>query len=188
MQSENGAAAEHWLPLSEAAGILGVSVDTVRRRVKRGELDGEQRPTPQGFVWWVHLGGNADAANLGSMPPGQRPQVDSTPRRQDLGTLVDLIRDQQAELLRRTEAAATWQSRAEMLAHQLELARETIKALEAPRSPVASNLTAHGPEPDPEPPEPPRRPDPTPAPVPPADEDGRQPWWRRWWAWAVIAL
>ncbi len=26
-----------------------------------------------------------------------------------------------------------------------------------------------------------------PAPIPP-DEDGRQPWWRRWWGWMVIAL
>src|SRR5687768_14795603 len=99
MQSENGTAAERWLPLGDAAGILGVSTDTMRRRVKRGELDGERRPTPQGFVWWVRLGGNVDTGNLGSAPSGQHSQVDGTPRRQDLRALVDLIRDQQAELL-----------------------------------------------------------------------------------------
>jgi hypothetical protein len=85
-------------------------------------------------------------------------------------------------------SAGMWQVRAEVLSHQLEQARETIKALEAPRSPVAPNLTVQAPDPTTEPPEPPWRPEPsTPAPIPP-DEDGRQPWWRRWWAWVGGAL
>jgi hypothetical protein len=43
------------VPLKEAAIRLGVSVDTVRRRLKVGDLTGERRQTPQGFVWYVDL-------------------------------------------------------------------------------------------------------------------------------------
>ena len=38
-----------------AAERLGVSADTVRRRLKRGELIGDREETPQGFVWRVEL-------------------------------------------------------------------------------------------------------------------------------------
>jgi len=41
--------------IKEAAERLGVSADTVRRRLKRGELAGEREKTPQGFVWRVEL-------------------------------------------------------------------------------------------------------------------------------------
>jgi hypothetical protein len=43
------------VPIREAAGRLGVSDDTIRRRLRRGELVGEQQPTPQGFTWLVEL-------------------------------------------------------------------------------------------------------------------------------------
>jgi excisionase family DNA binding protein len=35
--------------LSEAAQALGVSIITIRRRIKRGELRGRRLSTPQGF-------------------------------------------------------------------------------------------------------------------------------------------
>lgn len=41
------------VPLKEAAARLAVSVDTVRRRLRAGELQGERRKTPQGFIWEV---------------------------------------------------------------------------------------------------------------------------------------
>src|SRR5918999_1512728 len=39
----------------EAAQFLGVSTHTVKRRLKKGELKGEQQATPQGFVWLVEI-------------------------------------------------------------------------------------------------------------------------------------
>src|SRR5688500_5676258 len=74
-----------WVPIAEAAQQLGISIDTARRRVKRGELAAERRETPQGFTWWVCLGGAevgtstayADA-DLGNMPPMRNGQVGST--------------------------------------------------------------------------------------------------------------
>jgi hypothetical protein len=41
--------------LAEAAHRLGVSVDTVRRRLQKGELKGEQQARPQGFIWLIEM-------------------------------------------------------------------------------------------------------------------------------------
>src|SRR5215212_7896007 len=56
---------EQWLSLREAAERLGVSVDTARRRLKRGELRGEQRTTPHGPSWFVLLPDAPSAAAHG---------------------------------------------------------------------------------------------------------------------------
>ncbi len=40
-----------WGTLAEVAGAYGVSVDTIRRRMKRGELETRRHQTPQGFKW-----------------------------------------------------------------------------------------------------------------------------------------
>jgi hypothetical protein len=45
-----------WYTLAEAAPILGVSVDTVRRRVKRGQVEARQVHTQHGPTWEVFLG------------------------------------------------------------------------------------------------------------------------------------
>src|SRR3712207_2953808 len=54
------------LTLADAAARLGVSTDTVRRRIKRGELSARQVPTKFGPAWEVLLG----AAPGGLLPPG----------------------------------------------------------------------------------------------------------------------
>lgn len=41
--------------MADAARILGVSLDTVKRRVKRGELVAAQERTARGFRWVVEL-------------------------------------------------------------------------------------------------------------------------------------
>jgi len=183
-----------WVPIAEAARRLGVSMDTVRRRLKRGELPSERRETPQGFVWWVNLdplaedgavaayadaelGGDAAHADadLGSVPHRLRQQIGSTmpPRRQgsEAPHLASLVRELQGEVLRRTEAATTWQVRAEILAHQLANAEDRIKMLEGPKT---------DPEPDAAP-----APTPFPTPNPPTPNvmpESAPSWWRRWWA------
>jgi excisionase family DNA binding protein len=110
------------LTLSEAAGQLGMSKDTVRRRVKRGELKGWQVETKFGLEWRVAL--------------------DTAPTPQPMGAgigavgvsdLVRLLRDTQAELMQAVGAASMWQGRAEMLAGELAASREQVRALMAPR-------------------------------------------------------
>src|ERR671914_1083019 len=39
----------------EAATHLRVSPDTIRRRIRNGELHARREPTPQGYVWRVEL-------------------------------------------------------------------------------------------------------------------------------------
>jgi DeoR/GlpR family transcriptional regulator of sugar metabolism len=41
--------------IQEAATRLGVSVETIRRRVHKGVVKARQVTTPQGFVWMVEL-------------------------------------------------------------------------------------------------------------------------------------
>jgi len=52
---EKGELMTERIPIKEAAARLGVSTDTVRRRLRGGELAGERRQTPQGFLWLVEL-------------------------------------------------------------------------------------------------------------------------------------
>jgi hypothetical protein len=44
-----------YVPLTEAAARLGVSVDTVRRRIRSGELHAQREQRPQGYRWVVAL-------------------------------------------------------------------------------------------------------------------------------------
>ena len=43
------------ISIREAAQLQGVAQDTIRRRIRRGELKAHQEPTPQGFRWLVEL-------------------------------------------------------------------------------------------------------------------------------------
>jgi hypothetical protein len=129
---------ERWLPLAEAALELGISTDTARRRLRKQQLVGEQRPTPQGFTWWVRLGG---VAEVGSAPDPHAAQVAGSPRRPaqaGVVELVDLVDRLQSDLVAKAEAAAMWQARAEFLASQLEQAQ---LALAAPREPASPERT-----------------------------------------------
>jgi hypothetical protein len=45
------------LSIEDAAAALGVSVSTVRRRIRAGRLAVEREATPQGFRYWVTLEG-----------------------------------------------------------------------------------------------------------------------------------
>ncbi len=52
--------------IAEASQQLGVSVHTLKRRLKRGEVQGQKRPTPQGFVWMVEVPDDASRADKGT--------------------------------------------------------------------------------------------------------------------------
>ena len=41
--------------VAEAADVLKVSTQTVKRRLKSGSLRGEQRATAQGYIWLVDI-------------------------------------------------------------------------------------------------------------------------------------
>ena len=43
------------MTLNEAADRMGKSVQTLRRMIRKGELQTERIETPQGFQYWVHV-------------------------------------------------------------------------------------------------------------------------------------
>src|SRR3954447_16626335 len=44
-----------WVAVSEAAESLRVSEETIRRRIKRGELVRRKEPCDQGYVWQIEV-------------------------------------------------------------------------------------------------------------------------------------
>ena len=46
------------LSIQEASHKLGVTEHTIRRRLHKGDLQGEQVPRPQGFTWVVIVDDN----------------------------------------------------------------------------------------------------------------------------------
>jgi hypothetical protein len=155
-----------WLTLREASVHLGISEKTARRRVKLGTLTGRQIPTQHGPTWQVWVPQGVDAAG----------RVDSTGTQ--AATMLELVR-LVGELQAKAEASAMWQARAELFAHQLDAAQQTIRALQAPETPIARNLGAIDETPPSEPSGPP-----SPAPMPPSPNgSARASWWRRLTGW-----
>src|SRR5688500_11553086 len=68
-----------WLTLTEAAALLGVSAETVRRRVQQGQLEGEQIASPRGRAWLVWLPG----------AQGMTPPRDGTSAIEEVGETVE---------------------------------------------------------------------------------------------------
>jgi hypothetical protein len=103
----------HLVTMGEAAQRLGISVDTIRRRLRRGELKGHLQLTPQGFIWLFevaerqgvgtdvgHGPGKAPLrlASAPGAPPALRPigQRDAAPAANEAQALRELV-----EVLRR---------------------------------------------------------------------------------------
>jgi hypothetical protein len=63
---------ERLVPIRDAAGILGVSEITVRRRIKANELLAIKQETPQGFTYLVVLE-DESPDQIASSPPDQSP-------------------------------------------------------------------------------------------------------------------
>ncbi len=149
-ESEPG---DGWISLADAAATLGISIHAVRRRVRQGTLPARRVQTRYGPAWLVQLDGTPDGSATVASPlrdPDAHPGATLADEWM-VGDLLELVREQQTELLRRTEAATAWQVRAEVLAAQLEQTRGELRALKAPPGPQiatqASNLTAQAPEP-----------------------------------------
>lgn len=76
-----------WITPGEAAGRLGVSEKTVRRRAKRGTLEARQVPTRFGPMWQVRPPTVSPPSNTGGVLEGAPPAAE----------LVRWLRDLQEE-------------------------------------------------------------------------------------------
>jgi excisionase family DNA binding protein len=182
------------LSAHQAAARCGVSERTVRRWIAAGRL----RAHKEGGTFRVALEEvsalagqrRGQAADNGHGPDSAAaPHTEGatfgadTPRHvSEAPYLAELVRELTADAIAKAEAAAMWQARAELLAHQLAQAEGRVRMLEAPEpqeTPVAANLTAQSPDPPREPPEPR-----SPAPIESSPNgSGRAPWWRRLTGW-----
>lgn len=183
--------------VTEAARELGISTETVRRRIKSGDLPAERAIRPQGTVWLVSLplttprgvppvtghGGHTEASL--SKPEHATPAEawQATPpvtgRMTDAAPLVASIARLIAEL---AEVRVISDRRADQLVGQAELIgllRAENAALSALQRPQAGSEAPAPPEPTPEPPP---SPEPLPRPNPP------RPHWRALAPWLLAVL
>lgn len=105
--------------IREAVQELGVSDDTVRRRLHTKTLAGERKETPQGFVWYVELP-DSDAEVIAEQAPQTLPQMAPHSLPQDgMGEVITILREQLAV---KDEQIL---SQARLLESQEEMLRET---------------------------------------------------------------
>jgi len=168
-----------WYTLAEAAPVLGVSVDTVRRRLKRGELEGRQVHTQHGPTWEVCLGtssterqDNAEGAAQGDA------EGDAGHGIVRLVDLVDRLQRENRDLA----------GQVGFLTAQLATATERLAAPEAPQQVQNGTVDASGSTQGQEPMSEPdyrrwraerERVD---------TADAVRPWWRRWRVWLTAGL
>jgi hypothetical protein len=104
--------------LAEAAHHLGVSVDTVRRRLQKGELKGQQQARPQGFIWLIDI---PEETEPSSSVAGS--QVDA-----EVNGEVSLAACQ-AEISRLESTVAMLQDRVNAQQEELEARRREVQEL-----------------------------------------------------------
>jgi hypothetical protein len=160
-----------WVSLAQASERVGVSIQTLRRRIRDGKLPARKISSPYGVAWTVSLSkldGEVNTRKVvdeGGSSTGEGVDRGGSPTEEENGqapssTLgmveaLELIERLQQEVVAKAEAASIWQGRAEMLSLQLGLAQERVLALEAPKEePKAEESKA---------------------------EANLLPWWRWWW-------
>jgi hypothetical protein len=76
--------------IPEAARRLGVTQETIRRRIRKGELASYQEPRPQGYVWFVDV----PEEELAAEEPKNPDFKDDTSEVQLLREMMELVREE----------------------------------------------------------------------------------------------
>jgi hypothetical protein len=135
----NDAKSRSFLPsafsLQEAAAVLGVSLNTLRRRIDAGQVKAERVDRPQGHVWRVYL----DGAQHPSASAEQRAdqQAGSTLHQNAASTLP-----QPAALVQAEAMAAYTRSVLEPLVTALERSEDRARELERENGRLTAELAA----------------------------------------------
>ncbi len=144
--------------MAEASKILGVTVEAVRGRIKRGTLEHER---DSGTVY-VLL--HADQTPTGPQPDADQP---SDRLQSDSGVLTSELRDRLRYVEGQLEAERQAHAEARRIIAGLV---ERMPAIEAPRESPEGPQTVE---------EEPERAEPQPSPSAPQTAAQRRPWWRR---------
>jgi hypothetical protein len=145
------------LTVPQAAEALGVTVDAVRGRIRRGKLEAEHEA---GAVYvWIDAPASPESDSRGPSSTSRGPSADQSGRIEDLREQVAYLRDQLEQSNerdrenRRIIAALT----------------SRIPAIEAPEARESPETTAGEPE----------RAEPRPG-TSETQDGAERPWWRRW--------
>jgi excisionase family DNA binding protein len=154
----------HGLTIDEAAARLGLSVTTVRRRIKQKKLRATLVAGDHGPEYRVQVepGQVATVASEHGRDDGQDDQPSLRIDQPAVSSLVALVDRLTTENSRLQDERAELFGRLGYFQAQLEQAQATIKALEAPKEPEPTPVTPCWPE--------------EPAPADPSP----RPWWRFW--------
>ena len=128
--------------LREAAGVLGVSVTALRRRVAAGQIRAERVDRPQGSSWRVYL----DAHTPGDAPRVTVAERDTLKAPREPGPepgtadLIALVRELSNKLAESAAVDAMWQERARVLGDQLALTPPQPVEASTPPQPVIPTM------------------------------------------------
>jgi hypothetical protein len=96
-----------WVPLPEAARLLGLSERTARRRCETGKLESQRIPNPKGGTRWVVSGAAIDAATT---PPLPNVAAITPPNAATLDRLENDVRELKAFLVGQASSREALQS------------------------------------------------------------------------------
>ena len=120
--------------MAEAARSWGVSVDTVKRRLRRGELHGRKQPRPQGFTWLIELEQSLNGTNASTQG---RTDAGTDAGTDELHRLEDLVASLQAQIEAQQEQLSVKDHQIETKDRQTEqlhvLLQQAQAVLPAPR-------------------------------------------------------
>ncbi len=123
--------------IAEAARRLGVSQDTVKRKLRRGELKGRQQPRPQGFTWIIELEEDGLGESVTDAKTEARTGASTTARTGELHLLEEMVSTLRAQIAGQQEQLTVKDSQLETKDHQIEqlhvLVQQAQAALPAPR-------------------------------------------------------
>jgi len=129
------------ITLAEAAAVLGISKDAVRRRLRAGFLVGHRIDGPHGPTWCVHLDGVPGMRHPGAAPaPTVAHPADTVAPPAENAALVELVGRLTQENRDLAGQVGYLQARAQIL-------DEGVRALEAPKEQPAAVSTIVEPSP-----------------------------------------
>ena len=129
---DSGLSGAQWLTIPEAAQRLGLSIVTVRRRIKLGSLEAELQPGVRGPEYRVRLSPETTVRSDQPTHDDRHDQPSDNPLSSVVITLMDRLLVAEEQRLAKAEAAAAWQAKGEALQAELLRAYERLQKLERP--------------------------------------------------------
>jgi len=127
--------------LREAAAALGISRNTLRRRIAAGQIRAEQVERPQGFVWQVYLD-DPQGSGHGSNGTVQQDRPGTV---QQGSTLTPPVAGAGTDIMRAEAMAAYTRSLLEPLVQTIERQAERVAELEREVGRLTERLALAGP-------------------------------------------